>query len=177
MWLLDEFPHRFRIDAAFLHVPGPPHANASSLGEGEIHELVRDVIVSRRHDDVAWLEIKRGERLGKRGGRTPNHRYVPRTRADQAGDVLVGRADGASGCLGGFITSAKRLALEMTRHRVHHGSGHERGAGVVQVHPVRATRGVSSPLGYGFVHRILLASKLAPDQPRGFLAKEASIDP
>ena len=53
------FGDRLRIDAARLQIDGAMDLDTVTFGQGEIRELIRDVVIARGDDDVAGFEIER----------------------------------------------------------------------------------------------------------------------
>ncbi len=65
---MDDLLHRHQVDASLRAVGCTDDVHAEAVGQGEILDLVRDVVALGGGDDVPRAEIDRGER-GREGCR------------------------------------------------------------------------------------------------------------
>ena len=131
---MDGLLHGCQIHTAFRSVRHPDDLHAEALGQGEVLDLVGDVVVAGGGEDVTGPEGDGREGGDERGRGVLRERYPIRAGAEPGGDPSVCVLDGRGGLLGGFVSPDLRLELDVANHRLQHRRRHEGGTGVVQVH-------------------------------------------
>ena len=119
--------------------------DARAASERQIRQLVRGVVGARRNDAVTWTEVERRHCLAEGHGRVLDDGYVPGRGPHQAPQQFVRLAHARLRFVGRFIAADRRLALEKPRECLEHGLRHERGARVVEMDPLPASRRLAAP--------------------------------
>ena len=133
---------------AFRQILGAQHLDAPAPGQGQVHDLVGGVIAAGRHQHVA--------RPGSRRPRAPGTRRPWRSRPAATlrgarrpdGRLAVDVPHPLRRLVRGLVAADLQLALEIAHHHLGDRPGRQRGAGVVEVDPAGAPRGVPAPEGH-----------------------------
>ena len=121
--------------------------DAEAPSERHERDLVRDVVVARREDQIAALEGDRRERARVRICGAGRERDVARVTAEQFGDGGVEAIDLLDARVGRLVPADLGFECEVLGHRIDHRLRHERGARVVEVDtPSAAGRVVTKTL-------------------------------
>ena len=103
--------YRIRIHTAGGQVLHPFDDDPAPLSEREVGELIGDVIVASRDDDITRFEIERRQRLEKRDRRVLYQRNIARRCPYDSGDGPIGSLDGSALLVGELIATLFRFSL------------------------------------------------------------------
>jgi hypothetical protein len=109
----DQLPHGLRIGATLRQVGCMHDLHPDAPLQREVHQLIRDVVVTRRQDDVARREIECRHCLSERDRRILDHRDVAGGRADEPGDVGVRHEDRGLRLVGRLVAADPDLEVEV----------------------------------------------------------------
>ena len=102
------------------------------------------------------MEVEDGQRLKESHRRVLDHGDVLPLGTDECGHAVVGLLNRRGGLVLAFVAADVGLALEMRDHGIQDASGHQSGAGVIQMDAMRAAWCVLAP----FRHLLICASHL-----------------
>ncbi len=135
------------VDTPFRGIRRAHHFHPEAVGEGQVLNLVGDIVVACREYDVARREADRGQCCDERSRGVFAERDIRRRGAKQFRYALVCGGDLRRGLRLCLVPADTSFEIQLRSYRVHDRAWHKRCPRVVEVHAVRAPWGVRSKFG------------------------------